>query len=106
MLQSKGLPYSPSPRLLAAAATSAAGHLHALVELPDVGADQQTKIVTTGLLGKARIPDLSYLNPDGTLLKIDTDYFGKTRNKQDTSAGPFEDPGNGKLSLKVWQGKR
>ena len=79
---------------------------HLLMTWPQANAEQQTQIVTTDLLGKARIPNLSYVNPDGTLLKIDSDYFGKRRNNQNPSAGPFEDPGKGKLSLKVWQGKR
>jgi hypothetical protein len=35
-------------------------------------------------------------------LKIDTDYFGKKRNKANPSAGPFENPAEGRLSLKVW----
>ena len=78
---------------------------HLLMTWPQANAEQQTQIVTTDLLGKARIPNLSYGNPDGTLLKIDSDYFGKRRNMKNPSAGPFEDPGQGKLSLKVWQGK-
>jgi len=60
-------------------------------------------LVTTQLLGKAMIPDLSFENPDGTPLKIDTDYFGKERNEKRPSAGPFEKPVVGKqLVLKVW----
>jgi hypothetical protein len=58
--------------------------------------------VTTSLLGRAKIPDAAYENPDGTPLKIDTDYFGKKRNQAYPSVGPFENPGEGKLSLKVW----
>ena len=72
---------------------------------PQATGDRQNQIVTTGLLGKARIPNLSYRNPDGTLLKIDSDYFGKRRNMKNPSAGLFEDPGKAKLSLKVWRGK-
>ncbi len=44
----------------------------------------------------------SIRQPDGTPLKIDTDYFGKKRNETNPSAGPFENPGEGKLKLKVW----
>ncbi|MHC4193751.1 MAG: hypothetical protein ACYSP9_06210, partial [Planctomycetota bacterium] len=54
------------------------------------------------LLGKAAIPNLSYVNPDTTPLKVDTDYFARKRNEQNPSAGPFENPGEGQLSLKVW----
>lgn len=58
--------------------------------------------VTPQLLGKALIPSQAYENQDGSPLKIDTDYFGKKRNKKNPSAGPFENPGNGILKLKVW----
>jgi len=60
------------------------------------------KLVTTQLLGRARVPDLPYVNHDDTPLKVDTDYFGKSRNDKDPTAGPFENPGQGRLSLKVW----
>jgi len=59
-------------------------------------------LVTTSLLGRAKIPNAAYENPDGTPLKIDTDYFGKKRSEADPSAGPFENPGEGKLMLTVW----
>ncbi|MCP4608434.1 MAG: DUF1565 domain-containing protein [Planctomycetes bacterium] len=62
----------------------------------------ENQLVTTRLLGRARIPNLSFENPDGTALKIDTDYFGKKRSEAHPSAGPFENPGEGKLMLKVW----
>jgi hypothetical protein len=59
-------------------------------------------LVTTALLGKARTPDLAYEQPDGSPLKIDTDYFGTKRNAANPSAGPFEYPEGGELVLKVW----
>jgi len=59
-------------------------------------------LVTTTLLGKAKIPGAAYENPNGTPLKVDTDYFGKKRNEKSPSAGPFENPGVGKLTLKAW----
>ncbi len=65
-------------------------------------AEQQCPLVTTELLGKAKIPALAYEQPDGSPYRIDTDYFGKKRNETNPSAGPFENPGEGKLSLKVW----
>jgi alpha-N-arabinofuranosidase len=61
-----------------------------------------TKLVTTELLGKARIPGLRYENLDGSPLKIDVDYFGKPRSAATPTAGPFENPGAGPLTLKVW----
>ena len=59
-------------------------------------------LVTTALLGRAKMANAAYENPDGTPLKIDTDYFGKKRSEANPSAGPFENPGEGKLTLKVW----
>ena len=63
---------------------------------------QQCQLVTTDLLGKAKTPDLPYEQPDGSAYRIDTDYIGKKRNKANPSPGPFENPGVGKLTLKVW----
>jgi hypothetical protein len=60
------------------------------------------KLVTTTLLGKAMIPGQAFENPDGSPLTIDTDYFGRKRNEANPSAGPFENPGDGELKLKVW----
>lgn len=58
-----------------------------------------TKLVTTRLLGKAKIPGLPYENRDGSPLTINTDYFGKPRNAARPTAGPFENPGAGPLIL-------
>jgi len=60
-----------------------------------------TELVTTRLLGKAKVPGLAYENPDGTPVQIDTDYFGRKRNLNTPTAGPFENPGVGPLRLKV-----
>jgi alpha-N-arabinofuranosidase len=65
-------------------------------------AQQKCQLVTTDLLGKAKTPDLPYEQPDGSAYRIDTDYIGKKRNKANPSPGPFENPGVGKLTLKVW----
>ncbi|MHC4617811.1 MAG: right-handed parallel beta-helix repeat-containing protein [Planctomycetota bacterium] len=62
----------------------------------------RNKLVTTKLLGKARVPGLPYVNRDNTPLRIDADYFGKKRSDENPTAGPFENPGEGRLSLKVW----
>ncbi|MHC4658169.1 MAG: right-handed parallel beta-helix repeat-containing protein [Planctomycetota bacterium] len=75
-------------------------YLH--ITLDDFLKSLNNNLVTTKLLGKAMIPGQAYENPDGSPLKIDTDYFGKKRNKANPSAGPFENPAEGRLSLKVW----
>ena len=46
-----------------------------------------TALVSTGTLGRAKTPGLSYENADGTSLKVDTDYFGKQRSKTKPTAG-------------------
>jgi len=63
---------------------------------------QPRQLVTTELLGRAKVPDLPYEQPDGSPLRIDTDYFGKKRPAKNPTPGPFENPGEGKLILKVW----
>ena len=59
-------------------------------------------LVTTALLGKAKVPQAAYENPDGTPLKISTDYFGRKRKAGNPFPGPFEKPGDGVFALKVW----
>lgn len=60
-----------------------------------------TTLVTTKLLGRAKIPGLRYEDADGSALEIRTDYFGKKRSRTTPSAGPFEAPGTGTLTLRV-----
>ncbi len=72
------------------------------ISLPEAIENQQSKIVTTEMLGKTRESDALYENPDGSPYTIDSDYFGKIRNQQNPTAGPFETPGKGNLRLKVW----
>ncbi len=65
-------------------------------------ANQTRKLVTTQLLGKAKTPDLPYVQPDGSPYRIDTDYFGRKRDPANPFPGPFENPGQGEQVLKVW----
>ena len=60
-----------------------------------------TALVTTALLGKAKVPGLPYENADGSPMKVDTDYFGRKRNIANPTPGPFENPGAGPLILTV-----
>jgi len=64
--------------------------------------DGKRPLVTTELLGKAIIPDALFEHPDGTPYLLDRDYFGKKRDKKNPFPGPFENPGDGTISLKVW----
>ena len=59
-------------------------------------------LVTTELLGRAKLPNQAYELPDGSPMRIDTDYFGKKRNAGNPFPGPFENPAGGKITFKVW----
>jgi hypothetical protein len=63
---------------------------------------KNTRLVTTQMLGRAKIPNLPYDNPDGSPLQVNRDYLGKPRDPASPSAGPFERPGSGPLTLEVW----
>jgi len=75
-------------------------HLH--LALDKWGEKQSHPLVTTQLLGKAKIPELAYEQADGSPYRIGADYFGKDRNAANPFPGPFELPGGGKQILKVW----
>lgn len=57
--------------------------------------------VTTELLGKTQVAEVTYDEVDSTAIAIDTDYLGKPFGAK-ASPGPFANPGTGELSLKVW----
>jgi alpha-N-arabinofuranosidase len=59
-------------------------------------------LVSGSMLGKAKIPDVPFENPDGSPVRIDTDYFGRKRHSTKPFPGPFEAPGNGVGVVKVW----
>jgi hypothetical protein len=71
---------------------------------PAWATERPRKLVTSGLLGKAVIPDLPFENPDASPLKVDVDYFGKKRSGKNPFPGPFEYPLAGK-TVKVWPPK-
>ena len=58
-------------------------------------AQQQRTLVTTELLGKARISNLPFVQPDDSPYRIDTDYLGQKRDASNPFAGPFEYSGDG-----------
>ena len=64
--------------------------------------EMKNQLVTTELLGKAKIPNVGFENRDGSPYTIDTDFLGNQRDKKNPTAGPFENPGKGKISIKVW----
>jgi alpha-N-arabinofuranosidase len=69
---------------------------------PDWKLKHKRKIITTELLGKAKIPNLPFVQPEGTSYLLDTDYFGKKRDADHPGVGPFESLKAGRNKLKIW----
>ena len=63
--------------------------------------ERTRRLVNTELLGKAKIPGVSYENADGSPLQINTDFFGKKRSDTRPAPGPFEKPGTGQVTFKL-----
>ncbi len=66
---------------------------------------QKRAVVVTESLGRAKVPDAPFENPDGTPYRLDTDYFGKKRKTENPSPGPFLFPDEKEISIKVWPKK-
>jgi hypothetical protein len=58
------------------------------------------QLVNTALLGKARIPQQAFENPDRSPITIDKDYFGNERGNR-PKAGPFENV-QSTTTITVW----
>lgn len=69
---------------------------------PALASSERTRLVNSEVLGLATLPKQGYTNPDGSPLRIDKDFFGKPRNTQHPTPGPFEKPGIGRVEIKVW----
>jgi hypothetical protein len=114
-LQIGGNVYCNGARPYSAEMTAVPGKSDPKIELLEDGEDvyfratlgqavQKTRatLVTTDLLGVTKIANVSFENPDGSPLSIDTDYFGESRNEVKPTPGLFENPATGPLTLKVW----
>jgi alpha-N-arabinofuranosidase len=66
---------------------------------------QKRAVVTTKLLGKAKIPDAPFEKPDAAPYRLDTDYSGKKRNAENPAPGPFEFTSEKTIRIKVWPRK-
>lgn len=73
-----------------------------LAEDPAWATAQTRRLVTTELLGKAKVPGCAYENADGSPLKVDADFLGKPRDPKNPFPGPFEVKQGGKRTVKVW----
>lgn len=69
-----------------------------LGELPAEG----SPLVTTDLLGRAKVPDQAFEQRDGTPYRLDTDYFGNPRNPGLPGVGPFAAQQTRGVPIKVW----
>ncbi len=72
------------------------------ITLDESWAERRRPLVTTRLLGKAKIPQVPYEQPDGSPYHLDADYFGNKRNAANPFPGPFELPEGNEEMLKVW----
>jgi hypothetical protein len=61
-----------------------------------------TQTITTSVLGKTKMSGASFENPDGSPLKIDTDYFGGIRPSKSPFVGPFKELKLGEQTIRVW----
>lgn len=59
-------------------------------------------IITSEKLGRAKVSDALFENPDESPIVIDYDYFGKQRNMKNPTIGPFEGLTPGTIEIKVW----
>lgn len=62
----------------------------------------RTAPVSTEVLGKTKIAEMRFENPNGSALGLDYDYFGKSRNRIRPTPGPFEGLPATKAALVVW----
>jgi len=72
------------------------------MEVSKKWAQHNHPLVTTEMLGKAKIPDLPYEDPDRKPIRIDIDYFGNKRTTDNLYPGPFDDTKEGTQLIKVW----
>jgi hypothetical protein len=77
-------------------------HVYLQIHLGPEIRQAASRLVTTDMLGKAAVPQLPYENADGSPLTVNSDYFGVRRDAARPASGPFENPGEGDLRVKVW----
>ena len=69
---------------------------------PGCWSEQKRTIITTERLGEAKIPGLPFMSREGTAYELDRDYFGKMRDRDHPSPGPFAHLKSGKNNIKIW----
>ncbi len=69
--------------------SEAGGHFELHLSLGPELKEAATRLITTKVLGRARVAGLAYENPNGSKLRVDKDFFGRKRKKHPLP-GPFE----------------
>lgn len=77
------------------------GKLHLNFNLDNSIKKIKTSLITTETLGEALVSKQKFESPEGKPIKIETDYFGKKRNKKNPTPGPFKNPEDGKIEIFV-----
>jgi alpha-N-arabinofuranosidase len=78
------------------------GHVELQLDPGSAVTRAKTRLATTALLGTTRVSQLGFENPDGSPLRVDTDYFGEARNGKHPTAGPFENLKASPQTIEVW----
>ncbi len=72
------------------------------ITLDKAWTQRRRQLVTSDLLGRTDAAGLPYEQADGSGYRINTDYFGRTRDSANPFPGPIELLEGGKRMLKVW----
>lgn len=65
------------------------------------GSKGNTRLIDTDILGKTKVSDQRFENPDGSKLSINNDFFNRPRNETSPFPGPFEISASVKR-IKIW----
>jgi hypothetical protein len=66
------------------------------IVLPERITKADCPVVTTGFIGKTKISELKFENPDGTSVSVNADFFGNRRDEKHVVPGPFAEIASGK----------
>lgn len=73
-----------------------------LLEIDAGGKPGSGALVTSERLGKASVAGLPFVQPDGSLYRLDRDYHGHPRGETRTPSGPFAAMAEGRQTIHVW----
>jgi alpha-N-arabinofuranosidase len=66
------------------------------------GGEPTGPMVTSELLGRTAVPNLAFVNPDGSPYQLDRDFFGKPHHKNHPRPGPFAEATGGGAAIQMW----